>query len=50
MDTNKGTKEFVMRNSVIRYAREVSPGHWLLIDVSQLDRTSQRWVKQFLYL
>ncbi len=49
-----------MRNSVIHCAHKVSPGHWLLIDVNdaryeiadvdRLDRASQRWVKQFLYL
>ena len=60
VDTDKGPKEFVMRNNVIRYAREVAPSQWLLIDVNdaryeiadvnQLDRTSQRWVRQFLYL
>jgi hypothetical protein len=60
VETDKGPKEFVMRNSVIRYAREVSPGHWLLIDVNEaryeipdvdrLDRASQRWVRQFLFL
>jgi hypothetical protein len=60
VDTDKGPREFVMRNSVIRYAREVSPGHWLLIDINEaryeipdvdkLDRASQRWVRQFLYL
>jgi len=60
VDTDKGAKEFVMRNNIIRYAREVSPGHWLLIDVNEaryeisdinaLDRHSQRLVRQFLYL
>jgi hypothetical protein len=60
VDTDRGRKEFVMRNSVIRYAREVSPGHWLLIDVNEaryeiadvnrLDRASQQWVRRFLYL
>lgn len=60
VETDKGTKEFVMRNKVIRYAREVSPGHWLLIDVNDaryeirdintLDRQSQKLVRRFLYL
>jgi hypothetical protein len=50
----------VMRNNVIRYAREVSPGRWLLIDVNQaryeipdiqaLDRASQKLVSRHLYL
>jgi hypothetical protein len=60
VDTDKGNKEFVMRNSVIRYAREVSPRHWLLIDVNearyeirdvdQLDRHSQKLIHRYLYL
>jgi hypothetical protein len=49
-----------MRNNVIRHAREVSPGRWLLIDVNQaryeipdieaLDRASQKLVSRHLYL
>ena len=60
VDTDKGHKEFVMRNNVIRKAREIAPGHWLLIDVNQaryeienvsaLDRKSQKLVNRFLYL
>ncbi len=60
VDTDKGPQEFVMRNSVIRYAREVSPGHWLIIDVNEarheipsiqaLDAHSQKLVQKFLYL
>lgn len=60
VETDKGRKEFVMRNSVIHYAREVAPGHWLLIDVNEaryeipdiviLDARSQKLVQQFLYL
>lgn len=60
VDTDKGPKEFVMRNSVVHYAREVGPDHWLLIDVGQaryeipdlsrLDANSQRLVRRFLYL
>jgi hypothetical protein len=60
VETDKGEKEFVMRNNVIRYAREVSPGRWLLIDVNQaryeipdiqaLDRASQKLVSRHLYL
>jgi hypothetical protein len=59
-ETNKGRKDFVMRNSVIHYAREILPGHWLLIDVNEaryeipdvaaLDAHSQKLVQQFLYL
>jgi hypothetical protein len=60
VDTDKGRQEFVMRNSVIRYAREVSPGHWLIIDVNQsryeipdiaaLDESSQKLLQRYLYL
>jgi hypothetical protein len=60
VDTDKGHKEFVMRNNVIRQAREIAPGHWLLIDVNQaryeienvsaLDRKSQKLINRFLYL
>ena len=60
VETDKGPKEFVMRNSVVHYAREVGPEHWLLIDVNQaryeipkvstLDVHSQKLVKRFLYL
>ncbi len=60
VETDKGRREFVMRNSVIHYAREVAPGHWLLIDVNEaryeipdvtvLDAHSQKLVQQFLYL
>lgn len=60
VDTDKGPQEFVMRNSVIRYAREIVPGHWLLIDVNDaryeipdigaLDTQSQKLAQRFLYL
>ena len=60
VETDKGDKEFVMRNSVIHYTREVSPGHYLLIDVnearyeipdvSSLDRHSLRLLKRFLFI
>jgi hypothetical protein len=60
VETDKGKKEFVMRNNVISYAREVSPGRWLLIDVGQaryeiadlraLDPHSQKLVSRFLFL
>ena len=58
--TDRGPKEFVMRDSIVTYTREVSPGHWLLIDVNQaryeipdinaLDPDSQRLVKRVLLL
>ena len=58
--TSRGTRQFVMRNSIVHYAREVAPGRWLLIDVNQarweipnldtLDSQSQKLVRRFLYL
>lgn len=60
VQTDKGRKEFVMRNSVTHYAREVAPEHWLLIDINEaryeipsitaLDGHSQKLVQKFLYL
>jgi hypothetical protein len=60
IETDKGPKEFIMRNSVVHYAREVAPGRWLLIDVNQarfeirqldaLDDKSQRLIRRYLYL
>ena len=35
VETDKGPKEFVMRHSVVHYAREIGPNHWLVIDVGQ---------------
>lgn len=47
-----------MRNSITRNTREVSPGHWLLIDVNdarheivdlqKLDARSQKLLARFL--
>lgn len=60
VETDKGPKEFVMRNSVVHYAREIGPNHWLIIDVNQaryeipdiskLDGHSQRLVRRYLCL
>lgn len=60
VDTDKGPKEFAMYNSVTHYAREIGPGHWLLIDLNQaryeipdieaLDRRSRTLVQQILSL
>jgi hypothetical protein len=60
VETDKGPKEFVMRHSVVHYAREIGPNHWLVIDVGQaryeipdltrLDASSQRLVCRYLYL
>lgn len=58
VETDKGSQEFVMRNSVIRYAREIEPGHWLLIDINDarheiedtntLDKRSQNLLQRYL--
>jgi hypothetical protein len=58
VETDKGQQEFVMRNSVIRYARQIEAGHWLLIDVNDsrheikniddLDNRSQKLLQQYL--
>jgi len=58
VETDKGLQEFVMRNNITRKTREVSPGHWLLIDVhdarheienfKQLDSHSQKLLARFL--
>ncbi|NLV74349.1 MAG: DUF1854 domain-containing protein [Chloroflexi bacterium] len=60
VETNKGPREFVMRDSVVHFAREVQPNRWLIIDVNQaryeiknvmeLDQHSRNLVKRFLYL
>ena len=58
VETDKGPQEFVMRNNITRKTREVSPGHWLLIDVNDarheiedyktLDGHSQKLLARFL--
>ena len=58
VETDKGSQEFVMRNNITRKTREVSPGHWLLIDVNdarheiedykELDGHSQKLLARFL--
>jgi len=60
VETDKGAKQFVMSNNIVRKTREIGPEHWLLIDVNQaryeiadvqaLDRPSKKLIKQFLYL
>ena len=60
VDTDKGPLEFVMRDNVISYARQVSETRWILIDVnnarfeipdvSRLDVKSQRLVAQHLMI
>ena len=60
VDTDRGEKEFITRQNVIRAAREVSPGRWLIIDINQaryevfdqrqLDKSSQELLKLHLLL
>lgn len=58
VETDKGPQEFVMRNSITRKTRQISEGHWLLIDVNdarheitdftQLDSRSQKLLARYL--
>jgi hypothetical protein len=60
VETDRGRGEFVMRDGIITYTREVAPDHWLLIDVHQgrweipelaaLDPRSQKLIKRILYI
>jgi hypothetical protein len=60
VETDRGPSEFVMRDGVITYTREVGPDHWLLIDVDQgrweiptfsaLDGRSQKLIGRTLYI
>ena len=59
-DTDRGAKDFIMRDSIISSTRRMSPTHWLLIDINQtryeirdleaLDNDSQELVKKYLLL
>ena len=35
VETDRGSKEFVMRDSVIGSVRQISPNRWLMIDINQ---------------
>ena len=35
VETDRGEKEFVMRDSVIGSVRQISPNRWLIIDINQ---------------
>ncbi|MBI3943507.1 MAG: DUF1854 domain-containing protein [Chloroflexi bacterium] len=60
VETDRGNKEFIMRDNIINYAREVAPGRWLLIDINQtryeiynqneLDANSAKLLKLHLLL
>ncbi|MEA3407511.1 MAG: DUF1854 domain-containing protein [Chloroflexota bacterium] len=60
VETDKGELDFVMRDRVTHYTRQVSKNRWMLIDVNKarfeipdltaLDNRSQRLVRRFLRL
>ena len=60
VETDRGQKDFIMRDSVIGSVRQVSPGRWLVIDINQtryevrdfqaLDLPSQRLLQRYLLL
>jgi hypothetical protein len=60
VDTDRGPKEFVMRDSVISAVRKVSEGRWLIIDINQtryeiynfeaLDTHGQSLLRRYLLL
>ncbi|MHB0858347.1 MAG: DUF1854 domain-containing protein [Anaerolineae bacterium] len=60
VETDKGPKDFIMRDSIVTYVREVAPNHLLIIDMNQaryeitdttvLDSRSKKLMRRFLYL
>lgn len=60
VETDRGPKEFTMRDSLIGQVRQVGPGRWLIIDINQtrfeirdfeqLDEKSRNLLSQFLLL
>lgn len=60
VETDRGRKDFIMRDSVIGSTRKVSDGRWLIIDINQtryeirdfqsLDSHSQNLLSRFLLL
>ncbi len=60
VETDRGNKDFIMRDSIIGQVRQVSPGRWLVIDINQtryeihnfdeLDKTSQEMLGKYLLL
>jgi hypothetical protein len=60
VETDRGAKDFIMRDSVIGSVRQVSPGRWLVIDINQtryevrdfeaLDEYSQDLLRRYLLL
>jgi hypothetical protein len=60
VDTDRGHKDFIMRDSIIGQVRKVSEGRWLVIDINQtryeihnfqmLDSHSQDMLRKYLLL
>jgi len=60
VETDRGPKDFIMRDSVISSTRRVSEGRWLIIDINQtryeirdfqsLDKQSQNLLSRYLLL
>lgn len=60
VETDRGNKEFIMRDSIIGSVRKVSDGRWLIIDINQtryeiqdftaLDSDSQSMLQRYLLL
>jgi hypothetical protein len=60
VDTDRGKKDFVMRDSIIGSTRRISNGRWLIIDINQtryeirdvqeLDSRSQDLLQRYLLL
>ncbi len=60
VETDRGPKDFIMRDSVIGQVRQVGTGRWLIIDINQtryeirdyenLDEKSQAFLNRFLLL
>ena len=60
VDTDRGQKDFIMRDSIISSTRRVSEGRWLIIDINQtryeirefqsLDTRSQELISRYLLL
>jgi hypothetical protein len=60
VETDRGQKEFTMRDSIIGQVRQVSKGRWLIIDINQtryevynfetLDTHSQDLLRKYLLL
>jgi len=60
VETDRGAKQFIMRDSIIGHVRQVGQGRWLIIDINQtryeirdftnLDEKSQKLLSHFLLL